>query len=389
MTKQIVTPWVVEAKCEDGKMAVIDYDHIITQFGCSKFGETLLKEFESLTGASSHRFLRRNLVFAHRGFEKILDCAKSKKPFYLYTGRGPSSSSMHIGHSVPFILCKYLQDAFEVPIVIQMTDDEKFLCKNISIEETHKNCFENIKDIIAYGFKLEHTYIFSNYESSHLFFKNTLKISKLINLNEAMKVFGFDINTNIGMVEFPAREIAAAYSSSFRFLPEKAPCLIPCSVDQDPYFRLARDKAYGMGEEKPSTIYVSMLPDLQGTNKKMSASNTKSTIYLSDTPNEIKNKINRLAFSGGKETLEEHRALGGDPTVDVPFQYLRFFLEDDRELEDLRSRYVRGELTTGEMKKRCIEVLQAFISEYQQRRREVTDDLVAQYMDISRFMKKE
>jgi len=65
----------------------------------------------------------------------------------------------------------------------------------------------------------------------------------------------------------------------------------------------------------------------------MSASNVNSSIFMSDSPSQIKNKINRHGFSGGKETEEEHRRLGGDPEVDVSYQYLTFFLEDDDELE--------------------------------------------------------
>lgn len=37
----------------------------------------------------------------------ILDLYEQKKPFYLYTGRGPSSDSMHMGHLIPFIFTKY------------------------------------------------------------------------------------------------------------------------------------------------------------------------------------------------------------------------------------------------------------------------------------------
>lgn len=44
-------------------------------------------------------------------------------PFYLYTGRGPSSEALHLGHMLPFIFNKYLQEAFNVPFVIQVTDD--------------------------------------------------------------------------------------------------------------------------------------------------------------------------------------------------------------------------------------------------------------------------
>ena len=67
----------------------------------------------------------------------------------------------------------------------------------------------------------------------------------------------------------------------------------------------------------------------------MSASDPNSSIYMSDTLAQIKNKINKHGFSGGRETEEEHRRLGGDTDVDVSYQYLSFFLEDDEELETL------------------------------------------------------
>ena len=57
------------------------------------------------------------------------------KPFYLYTGRGPSSEALHAGHLIPFVITQWLQEAFDVPCVIQMTDDEKFLWKDGKLEE--------------------------------------------------------------------------------------------------------------------------------------------------------------------------------------------------------------------------------------------------------------
>lgn len=58
---------------------------------------------------------------------------------------------------------------------------------------------------------------------------------------------------------------------------------------------------------------------------------------MTDAPNQIKNKINRHGFSGGQETEEEHRKLGGNPDVDVSYQYLTFMLDDDEELARLYS----------------------------------------------------
>jgi len=67
----------------------------------------------------------------------------------------------------------------------------------------------------------------------------------------------------------------------------------------------------------------------------MSASDPNSGIFMTDTPNQINNKINRHGFSGGQETEEEHRRLGGNPDVDVSYQYLTFMLDDDEELTRL------------------------------------------------------
>ena len=117
---------------------------------------------ERVTGKPLHPLLRRGIFFSHRELEGILERHEKEKPFYLYTGRGPSSSSLHIGHMVPFIFCKYLQDAFNVPIVIQLTDDEKFLWKDLTLEECQKFARDNAKDIIAVGFDINKTFIFSN-----------------------------------------------------------------------------------------------------------------------------------------------------------------------------------------------------------------------------------
>lgn len=74
----------------------------------------------------------------------------------------------------------------------------------------------------------------------------------------------------------------------------------------------------------------------------MSSSDPNSGILLTDTPKQIKDKVNKYAFSGGRQTVEEHKRLGADMDIDVPFQYLQFFLEDDEKLEDIRQKYSSG-----------------------------------------------
>lgn len=109
-----------------------------------------------------HRYLRRGIFFSHRDFYRIMETISKGKPFFLYTGRGPSSSSLHVGHLIPMIFTKWLQDTFNVPLVIQLTDDEKFLMKDLKLEEVHKYMIDNIKDLIAVGFDVNKTFIFNN-----------------------------------------------------------------------------------------------------------------------------------------------------------------------------------------------------------------------------------
>ncbi|GKD67288.1 tryptophan--tRNA ligase, cytoplasmic, partial [Tanacetum coccineum] len=73
-----------------------------------------------------------------------------------------------------------------------------------------------------------------------------------------------------------------------------------------------------------------------GETGKMSASDANSAIYVTDSKNDITEKVNKHAFSGGKVSIKDHRKYGANLEVDIPFKYLCFFLEDDKELERIR-----------------------------------------------------
>lgn len=316
----------------------------------------------------------------------ILDVYEKKQPFYLYTGRGPSSEAMHMGHLIPFIFTKWLQDTFDVPLVIQLTDDEKFLWKDLTLDETNHLAFENAKDIIACGFDVEKTFIFSDLDfltNSPAFYRTICRIQKLVTYNQVKGIFGFSDSDSIGKISFPAIQAAPSFSCMF---PEifsgrtDIPCLIPCAIDQDPYFRMTRDVAPRMGCLKPALLHSTFFPALQGAQTKMSASDPNSSIFVTDTDKQIKEKINKYAFSGGGATVEEHKAKGGNCEIDVSYQYLTFFMEDDKRLEEIRKTYASGELMTGSLKMELIEILQKLVGEHRKRRTEVTDDMVRQFM---------
>ena len=111
----------------------------------------------------------------------------------------------------------------------------------------------------------------------------------------------------------------------------------------------------------------------------MSASDLESSIYLSDTDKQIKKKVGN-AFSGGQDTREKHKEIGGRTEVDIPFQYLRFFLEDDEELERIRVAYEKGEMESGDMKAACTKELQTYVAAFKERRKAVTDEVRDEFL---------
>jgi len=145
---------------------------------------------------------------------------------------------------------------------------------------------------------------------------------------------------------------------------------------------MTRDVAPRLGFPKPALIHSKFFPALQGAQSKMSASVITSSIFLTDSPKMIKDKVNKHAFSGGQATKELQQEKGADLNVDVAYQYLTFFLEDDDKLEKIGSDYGTGKLMTGEVKKILIEVLTDLVAEHQKRRALVTDEVVKKFMSV-------
>lgn len=210
-----------------------------------------------------------------------------------------------------------------------------------------------------------------------------LRIQKSVTFNQVKGIFGFGDSDCIGKIAFPAVQAAPSFSSSFPFIfggKKDIPCLIPCAIDQDPYFRMTRDVAPRLGLPKPALIHSVFFPALQGAQTKMSASDPNTSIFMTDTPNQIKNKINKYAFSGGGASIEEHREKGGNCDVDISYQYLTFFLQDDEKLEHIRNEYSSGNLLTGNLKKELIGIVQKIVADHQEERKKVTDEMVKQFM---------
>ena len=356
--KVIVNPYEVEGK--------INYNRLIKEFGLQKIDDKLLSRIKKHT-KEVHPMLKRGILFAHRDMNWLLDEYEKGNKFFLYTGCGPSGP-IHIGHLQMWYFTKWLQDTFDVELWFQFTDDEKFLYKNMTYEEIQDWVHENMLDVAAIGFNPKKTHFLIDTKHANLMYPEAIKIAKKITFSTIKASFGFTDSNNIGSIFYTSMQAVPAILPSV-IEGKNIPCLIPLGVDQDTHFRIARDVYPKLGFYKPAIMHKEMFPSLTGLNNVMSSSKGSVLINAADTPKEVKKKINKYAFSGGQATLEEHKAKGGNTEVDVPFQYLRcFFEEDDKKLEEIKQKYESGEMSTGELKKYTIDKINNFLKEHQKRR---------------------
>ncbi len=358
MVKQTVTPWEVSGD--------IDYDKLVVEFGVSKIDEKMLERIKKHTG-EIHFMLRRKIFFANRDLKWLLDEYEQGNKFFLYTGRGPSGP-VHLGHLGTWMFTKWLQDKFDVELWFQFTDDEKFWFKKRPMEEIHKWMYENMLDVIALGFDPKKTHFLVDTKNAGLMYPIAVKFADKINFSTVKAAFGFTNDYSIGQIFYTSMQAVPAVIPSV-LKKKNVPCLIPLAIDQDPHFRVARDVYPKLGYYKPSIIHGMFLPPLEGTEGKMSSSESNNAILTTDSPKEVESKIKKYAFSGGQSTIEEHRKKGGNPDVDVSFQYLKMFFEpDDKKLEEIYTKYKSGKMLTSELKEILIGKINAFLKEHQKKR---------------------
>lgn len=153
--------------------------------------------------------------------------------------------------------------------------------------------------------------------------------------------------------------------------PKQGHVHIPSATSRDKHalrlalLRLER-RLGGLGLLAPSSTYHHFAVGMTGA--KMSSSQPKTTLFLRDDLATVEKKIKR-AFSGGQATVEEHRRLGGNPDVDVAYQYMMYFFEeDDNFLSELNAAFRSGTLLAGEMKQHCIDAASAWLGQLHEMR---------------------
>ena len=365
-----VTPWEVEGD--------VDYNKLIKEFG--------INPMPKLPSVFNENILfKRKIVFAQRDFDRILSAIKNKKKFVMMTGLMPSGK-FHLGHAILAQQMVFYQK-LGAKIYIAAADLEAYNTRQKSLEELRKIAIEQyLKNYIAIGLNPKNCDFYfqsersKEYKKSNAYYRLASNFSRYATFNEFKAVYG-EIS--------PGKMNASLLQASDMFhsqLPEfegnPLPVLIPVGSDQDPHIRLAR----GIGSRykdykfmQLSSSYHIFLPGLKGGGK-MSSSDESSFIAMDDSPKQVENKIKKYAFSGGRATLKEHKEKGGNPDVDVSYQYLSFFEENEIRLKKIHDNYKSGSLLTSELKQILIDKLNKFLKEHQERKEKA---------DIDKFILKD
>lgn len=153
-------------------------------------------------------------------------------------------------------------------------------------------------------------------------------------------------------------------------------------------FDLARDEAEsvareveidngGFGFRQPSSIYHRFMTGLTGG--KMSSSIPASHISLLDDPEDGYDKV-KAATTGGRDTAEEQRELGGEADECPVYELYAYLLagDDDELTKTVYSECVNGERLCGGCKEQAAELMREFLEDHQEKREEaeeLLDDL--------------
>jgi tryptophanyl-tRNA synthetase len=154
--------------------------------------------------------------------------------------------------------------------------------------------------------------------------------------------------------------------------------------------QLARDVELdhgGYGFMLPSSIYHRFMTGLTGG--KMSSSIPASHISLLDDPDEGYDKV-KSATTGGRETAEKQRELGGRADECPVYELYAYLLsgDDDEFAKEVYDECVGGERLCGGCKEQAAELMEEFLEDHQEKRAEWEDKLDELDIDLDSARKR-
>ncbi|MBD3304550.1 tryptophan--tRNA ligase [Candidatus Woesearchaeota archaeon] len=346
MTK-IIDPW--------GSELAEDYDKIVKSFGLGVFDSSMFPE--------PNRIMRRGTVFAGRDLKIIAECIKKKKPFYALTGIMPTGDKIHFGNKMVVENLRYFQE-HGAETYILVADLEAASTRGVTLEQARQRAMDfHIPAYIALGLDPEKTIFYFQSENKDVM-NMAYEFAKKITLNEFKAIYG---DADPGRIMAAVTQVGDVLYPQFK---KKMPGIIPVGIDQDPHIRLARDVVSRVkskyGFIPVSSIYHKFTPSLEGAIK-MSKSRPSGNIDLPEDIKEVCKKLKR-AKTGGRETVEEQRKIGGQPEECMIFEmFKQHLIEDDKQLNQIFQDCKTGKILCGENKQRACELMTEFMKDFEEK----------------------
>ncbi|MDY6771455.1 MAG: tryptophan--tRNA ligase [Candidatus Nanohaloarchaea archaeon] len=357
-TEAGIDPW--------GDVQAGDYDDKMEKFGIDPFAEHKDKL------PNLNHYMRRDIVYGQRDFGTVADAIADGDDFAMMTGLMPSGT-FHFGHKMVADQMTYYQEQ-GADLYVAVADLEAYATRGIDLQEAREIALDQyLINYIALGLEPDNLYFYFQSEGTPHYHSMSKQFSRHVTQSEVEAIYG---DVSPGKTTSALTQVADILQPQFEENGGPKPTVVPIGTDQDPHIRLTRDIASRYPSQdfiKPAATYHKFMRGLQGG--KMSSSDPKSYIALTDSVDDAKEKIDR-AKTGGQQSLDEHREKGADVEEDMVFELLAFHLiEDDERLEEIYRKYDSGEMLSGELKQIAKDELATFLEEHQAKREQAKDRL--------------
>ncbi len=293
----------------------------------------------------------------------------------ILTGDRPTGP-LHLGHYVGSLANRVmLQDSCKQYVMIA---DAQALTDNYeNPQKVSENVFQVMLDYLAVGIDPQKTTIFiqsmiPEFAELTQYYLNLVTVSRLERnptVKTEIKQKGFGESIPAGFLVYPVSQ--AADITAFKAT------LVPVGEDQIPMIEQTNEIVRSFNRIYKCTVLVeaealvpkiARLPGIDGK-AKMSKS-MGNAVFLSDSMESIKEKVKQMYTDPNHLKVSDPGNIEGN----VVFAYLDAFDPNHAEVAVLKEQYQRGGLGDMVLKKRLMEVLEAFLKPIQEKRKVLERD---------------
>lgn len=291
----------------------------------------------------------------------------------ILTGDRPTGP-LHLGHYFGSLLNRVnLQDEYETFVLVA---DVQALTDNFEApEKVKQNVLEVVKDNLAAGVDPKKSTIFLQSAVPEIaeltvFFANLVTVSRLMRnptVKDEAKQKDMQKVMPLGFLMYPvsqAADIAIVKAN-----------LVPVGEDQVPHIEQTREiirsfnKIYDRVFPEPEAK-IGEMPRLVGIDGKAKMSKSLgNAIYLKDTSEEIKAKVNKMYTDPTRVKATDPGHIEGN----VVFMYLDMFMENKSVLDSLKEDYRRGQLGDVVIKEYLFNEVNNLLTPVREKRESISD----------------